>query len=219
MEILVGIAALGALAWAGNKAVATFRKRRRQSTADEAARQAIQSRRVTVAGRRNAERDRLNAVAAKLQIALLTLPRAPDFQRAAQWARLAEHVPAPFRQRVFVRFRPNLVHHMAARLSAGEDAERLFESLTALVQALGIAAFEAQYIVTEAKQQVTQSSRLSTRSFDQQLQSLQRAHEERLAAIRGLQGIDADTMEQLVETELARFREAILSLGNRSGTA
>jgi hypothetical protein len=154
----------------------------------------------------------LNRLAAEVQRALLNLEHAQDFQRAACWARHAKNVPATFRHRIFQRFRPKLVDHMATRLATGQDESRLIASLTDLVQALGIASFEAQYIVSEARTRVSTASS-SDDSFNAQLRSLHREHDQRMRALRGMNGVDADTKEQLLETEQSRFREAVIRLG------
>jgi hypothetical protein len=169
------------------------------------------SRRVTV----STVYQRQNYIAKSLQVALATLAETPDFQRALSWGVHAQQVPAWFRQQIFTRFRCQLVDHLTARLTAGEDGDVLLEQLRQLVQTLSMAPFEAEYIEREARQRLVQS-RPAPRgtSYDQQLRTLRTAHEQRMGAIRGLEGIDSEVRAQLLEAEQSRFRDAILALGN-----
>ena len=158
------------------------------------------------------QRLRQNALARRFQVALLQVGQSPDFRRAASCALQARIVPVAFRQRQFQRFRPRIVQHFAARLAAGGDVEQLTTTLTTLVQALGLAAFEADYIRAEVEGAQRGQARPEP-SYAQRLDGLRRQHEERLAALRSLPGVDDDTREQLSEAEETRFREELLRLG------
>lgn len=214
MEALFGLALLGSFVWSCFKVLLyVFRFCRHRLVALRTA----ASRRGAAVLPKQAEDQQANRLARQLQLALLALSQAPDFQRAASWAQHAQRVPVWFRQRIFRRFRPQLVQHTASRLAAGEDAERLVHSLAALVQALGVAAFEAQYIEAEARRRLTTVTRPAAVSFEQQLRESQRLHQERIGALRALTGIDADTKEQLIEAEVNRFRQSLLGLGGAGG--
>jgi hypothetical protein len=166
-----------------------------------------------IARGRAATHSRRNRVYKQLQLALLTLNQVPDFQRAASWAQHAQDIPLQLRQRLFHRFRTRMVAHMCNRMSAGGNARQLLTSLTTLVQSLGVAAFEAQYIQTEAFERQGASDEAPP-SFDEQLRELRQKHEARVSALRSLGGVDPETKEQLIETEQTRFREAVLALGD-----
>ena len=160
------------------------------------------------------QRTRLNQLARTLQFALLHLDRAPDFRRAASFAAQASAVPVVFRRRQFRRFRPRIVRHFMVRIRSGADPEALTQSLSELVKNLGVAAYEAEYIRTEAERGLAQATRPIEASYAQRLATTQRDHEQRLDALRELANLDVDTREQLLEAENTRFREALQGLGN-----
>lgn len=163
----------------------------------------------------SAAHQQLNILARSMQASLATLNQTPDFQRACSRAIQAREVPLWFRQRAFMRFRERMIDHYATRLAAGENPDRLTHSLTTLVRALGMADFESDYIQSEAQQRATTSTAASTaNSYEQQLRTLKIGHEQRLSALRSLEGIDAETRTQLVEAEQTRFRESVLRLGD-----
>lgn len=160
-----------------------------------------------------------NQLYARLQAGLLQLHDAPDFQRAASLAQQAREVPVTYRQQQFLRFRSALAEHFARRLHVGEDEQRLLTSLTTLVQALGMADFEAQYIVSEAEQRLAPPTRPQAVPYEVQLRRLQSDHDQRVATLRSLAGLDNDLREQLLEVEQNRFREAVLALDSRPANA
>ena len=164
--------------------------------------------------RRRENLRRINQKARVLQAALFKLSQAPDFRRVASWAAQAQDVPLAFRQRQFRRFRPRLVRHFADRLADGGDPAVLLESLQALLHALGIATFEAEYIRADAEGTVPTNVPQPT-SFSSAMQQVQRQHQQRLDALCTLAGIDNETREQLVEAEKTRFREALENLGQQ----
>src|SRR6185369_9386400 len=127
------------------------------------------------------EHQRLNQLYARMQTALLQLDQAPDFQRAASVALQARDVSSQYRQHHFLRFRPVLIQHFTRRLTAGEDEQRLSTSLTALVQALGMADFEAQYIEAEARRRMPRPIAPQAESYEEQLRRLQTDHDQREA--------------------------------------
>jgi hypothetical protein len=178
---------------------------------------AAQQRAAARAGKRREQLRRANVHARNLQLALLQLDRATDFRRAATWAAQAKDVPLAFRQRQFRRFRPHIVGYMAARLQAGADAEGLTQSLALLLQHLGIASYEAEYIRTEAERSLVRQPAPDTElPFEQQVQALQRQHAQRMEALRRLPDLEEEMRERLLETEEHRFQEALLQLGDGS---
>jgi len=158
------------------------------------------------------EHQRLNQLYARMQTALLQLDQAPDFQRAASVALQARDVSSQYRQHQFLRFRPVLIQHFTRRLTAGEDEQRLSTSLTALVQALGMADFEAQYIEAEARRRMPRPIAPQAESYEEQLRRLQTDHDQREATLRSLPGLDEEMREQLLEAEQTRFRDSLLAL-------
>ena len=107
----------------------------------------------------------LNKKYRALQIALLQINQAPDFQRAASRAEAARSVPLDLRQRQYHRFRSQLVQHFIRKLRTGTDGQILLDSLTTLIEALGIASFEASYIQQEASRQGQRTNQQPTENF------------------------------------------------------
>ena len=153
-------------------------------------------------------RDR-DAQSRAFQTALLQLTAAPDFRRAAALAARATLVPVAFKRRQFARFRPSLVDHYRRAAAAGADAATLLQSLRDLVVALGVAAFEADYVRAEADRA---SARPAVPDTADRLAALKRDHDARVAAIRDGLGANADLQEQLLEAEEGRFRQALETL-------
>jgi hypothetical protein len=143
----------------------------------------------------------------------MQLRAAPDFRRAAKLARHARIVPLALRQRQFAHFRAELVAHLARRLQAGASLTQASAGLSELVAALGLAPFEAEYIISEARQRVT--VRQESPSFADAMRASQAAHEERLQAIRGMNDLNDEIREQLLEAEQERFRSAVLGEADR----
>jgi hypothetical protein len=155
-----------------------------------------------------ARRDR-DAQSRAFQTALLQLAAAPDFRRAASLAAAAALVPGAFKRRQFARFRPRLVELYRRSAAAGGDAGALLRSLRDLVVALGVAAFEADYIRAEADRT---SVRPAAPGPADRLAALKRDHDARVAAIREGLGQNPDLLEQLLEAEEGRYRQALESL-------
>jgi hypothetical protein len=211
MELVLVLGALGIgalwVAYNARKAFAAQPLRRRLSPAPA-------PRRTPVVPPRRTHLRVANTQARNLQLALLRLDGAPDFRRAASFARAARLVPVAFRQRQFQRFRTKLVSHFAAGLVAGTDGEQLATSLADLLEALGVAAFEGDYLRGEAERRVAVTRRpAAPPTFGQRLAALQREHEERMAAIHDLPNLDDETREPLCEAEVMRYREVLQHLG------
>lgn len=209
--LIIGLAAItcGAAAWIrqATRQLAASRQLRRSQ---ESRRLHRQRRMLEDQRRRRIQQKRIQLLARKLQIALLQLGRCPDFRRAASWAAKASAVPLAFRQRQFHRFRGGFVQHFANRLAQGADREVLMESLTDLVGHLGVAPFEAEYIGVQAETRLPARPERRPPDFGEQIQQLEHEHEERLAAIQNLGLDDESIREQLLETELNRFRDELV---------
>ena len=166
---------------------------------------------------REAERQqaaaKVNQAARLMQLALLQLRHSPDFRRAATFARQAQHVPVAFRRRQFRRLRPLLVEHLVTRLQGGTAVEQLLPGLTDLVTALGVAAYEADYIRIEGEGRLQQHIEARP-GFAAQMRQLQSEHQRRLEAIRNLSDVAPELREQLLESEQQRFRERLLAAGD-----
>jgi hypothetical protein len=219
MEPLVILAGLGAL---GYYAVKKIAQRQEQASVQNRLRDLNEQQRRQFERELHLRRERarhehvrLNQLYTRMQAGLLQLGQAPDFQRAASVAEQARDVPAAYRQQQFRRFRSTLVDHFRRRLTAGANDEQLRMSLTALVQALGMAEFEAEYIAAEARQRLPRPPRPATASYDEHLQRLQTEHEQRMTTLRSLVGLDEELREQLLEAEQSRHREALLAAGNQ----
>ncbi|QDV48503.1 hypothetical protein [Gimesia fumaroli] len=174
--------------------------------------------------RQNRERQQrqiqLNKKYRELQVALLQIGQAPDFQRAASCAEAARDVPLASRQRQYRRFRPQLVRHFVKRLRAGTDTQTLLDSLTTLVEALGIASFEASYIQQEASRQGQHRTQRPTENFSATLERMQQEHTDRTAALNQA-SLDPETKQQLLEAQNQRLVESLMemTLGNQGDTA
>ena len=158
---------------------------------------------------RRVEAHGLQAAYGNLQLALAQLQDAPDFRRAASRARLAGRVPLAFRQRQFQRFRPQLLLALVARLRADMPMAQAAGGLEDLVTALGIARFEAEYLITEAQRQVADRV-LPSPTFAEKIREQQAAYQRRIHALRALPGLDPELREQLLELEYERLREQLV---------
>lgn len=154
-----------------------------------------------------------NAQARSLQLALFQLAQTPDFRRAAAAASAATLVPAAFRRRQFARFRAHLVIHFRRCQAAGTSPAALAQSLRELVQSLGIAPFEADYVQAAAGR--PQRPMSHPPSPAERIATLRRDHAARKAAIEQGVGTDADLREQLLEAEEVRYRDALLTAVDR----
>ena len=121
-------------------------------------------------------------------------------------------MPVAFRRRQFRRLRPLLVEHLVTRLRGGVAVEQLLPGLTDLVTALGVAAYEADYIRIEGEARLQQHVEARP-GFAAQMRQLQSEHQRRLEAIRNLSEVAPELREQLLESEQQRFRERLLAAG------
>jgi hypothetical protein len=204
--LAMGCAVWKTVDWMSRESTAR-RARERESAIQRAAaeRQAAADRRL---------RDQ-NQRARQLQIALLELQNARDFQRAASWAKQCLDIPLAFRQRQYRRFRPELLQHATRRLAGGQDRESLRQSLHQLVTALGVAGFEADYILAEAAESQPRQAEQPIEAFETRLRELQNDHRQRMDVLRNLQDVDSEIRDQLVEAEERRFQQRLFGNGPR----
>ncbi len=184
---------------------------RRERAASDAKRQADLRR-----SQAYAARQRLRRLNHLMQTALLQLEQAPDFRRAASFATLARDVPLGFRQQQFCRFRPKLLGYLVTRLRGGGEARALRQSLDQLARALGMAAFEADYLWQEAHLQIESGRPVAPANFASSVATLEQEHQHRVEILRTRSQLDEELREQLIEAEEQRFREAMLRAGDRS---
>jgi hypothetical protein len=150
--------------------------------------------------------------AREMQLAIQQLSQSPDFRRAASFAARAVQagVPAAFRQRQFRRLRSLLIEHLARRLQAGAALESAAAGLRELVGSLGVAAYEADYIATEAQGRQRAPAQRAEPNYRDRLRQLHAEHAQRLEAIRNTADLEEELREQLVEAEQERFRRELL---------
>jgi hypothetical protein len=204
--------------WVGKRLYQAGRSARRRRAQQQRTDAAIMQRRLRARQQqqvqlrtRQQQTRKLNQKYKALQVALMQINKAPDFQRAASRAEASQVVPASLRQRQYRRFRPQLVHQFRRRLRAGTDAQVLLDSLTSLVEALGIAGFEAGYIQQEASRQTVNRNRQPTEDFSTSLERVQQEHNERTEALNQT-SLDPDTKQQLLEAQNQRLVESLMEM-------
>ncbi|QDU42908.1 hypothetical protein Mal52_13770 [Symmachiella dynata] len=210
MELIIASAVLLAAAGYGiYRNYSRLRRNRRQRRWQHEQRRRQQVREAAARRRAAAEKlRRLNAIARNLQLALMQINNARDFQRAASWAAKAQGLPAGFHQRQFRRFRSRLRDHALNRIVAGENPEQVHDSLQSLVRNLGIAEFEADYLMAEVLDRQPQR-RDANGAFENQLRQSHDEHRRRMEVLHNMEGLDEDIREQLLEAELGRFRSRL----------
>ena len=156
--------------------------------------------------------------ARNMQVAMIQIDDAPDFQRAASYAGQAREVPIAFRQRQYKRFRPLLVEHLTRRLNEGATCDSLMPGLVQLVSGLGIAQFEAEYIRNEAESKLTQQA-TQPPDFAQRMREAQTAYQSRKRTLESLPELDAEIREQLLEQAKIRLEDQLRSISGAEGAA
>ena len=151
-----------------------------------------------------------------LEKSLRQLSTAPDFRRVTSMVEKCHEVPIGTRHRFFQAYRHHFVRHYGRCLQQGRDTEQLLGEARMLVEALGVAAFEADYIAGEAHSRWSQhvpTPQTTQQTYAQQLEQLQQELQNRLQAIRA-NVQDEDLKEQLIEAEENRFRDQLLEINN-----
>ena len=151
-----------------------------------------------------------------LEMSLRQLSTAPDFRRVTSMVEKCHEVPIGTRHRFFQAYRRHFVRHFGRCLQLGRDSEQLLDEARMLVEALGVAAFEADYIAGEAHSRWSQhvpTPQATQQTFAQRLEHLQQELQNRLQAIRA-NVQDEELQEQLIEAEENRFRDQLLEINN-----
>jgi hypothetical protein len=171
----------------------------------------LESQRIT--SRTEAERrKRVHALALKLQQALREVPSSRDFRRPASIAALCREVPVGFRQMQYKRYKSIIEEHAAVCLQQRINRTLLTNSLADLLQSLGIARFEAEYVIeAAAKKLKDEIAPHRDRDFGRVLQDELRLHRQRVKAIESLKD-QPETIEQMLEIEHRRHEEALVRL-------
>lgn len=149
--------------------------------------------------------------AREMQLAILQLSQSPDFRRAASFAASAAQagVPAAFRQHQFRRLRPLLLEHLVRMLRTSAVQDGSVPGLSELVRSMGVAAYEADYLLAEASQAAQPPRQVP--NYRQRLRELHADHMQRLQAIENMTDLEEEIREQLIEAEHERFRTALLT--------
>ena len=208
MEPVVGLAALVAGGYLLKKGVGLARNRWNRSRAQRQANHAAQQRQMQQQLAAANRRREVNERAKWLQVSLMQLEQVPDFQRALYWAEKCKDIPLAFRQRQYRRFRQNLSDQLARRLAAGENAERLMDGLRSLVEALGFAPFEADYLLAEVRSH-DRARHAQDDNFEERLREYLSEHRNRVNTLTNLDSLDEDVRQQLLEAEERRFQEQL----------
>lgn len=193
-----------------------YEQQRARRLAARRAAEDLHRRRVAAHAKRKQQNATIARLGRELQIPLLQLSRAHDFRRAATFAKRAQPVPLSFRRRQFIRFRAALVDRLASLLAEGGDRDSLVRSLTELVHALGVAGYEANYILAEAEARL-RGPAIAPPSLEDRLRQVHCGHAQRLEAIRALAELEDDVREQLLEAEEQRFAEEMLRTAEPNG--
>jgi len=213
METLFGLALLSGVGWATYRSIkATVQVVRNMTTRrdDPAVQRRLAQSQATQ--QQQAQQCRLSR---EMQQAMLNLDQArdPDFRRATSAARAARSLPAEWRRRQYHRLRPLLVEHYQRCLQRQSDPELLLESLTELVEALGMEGYEADYIRQEAERirhrRHPQAASATAQEFQTRLTQIQQDHDRRMEVIRGLTSLAEDVRQQLQEAEERRFQSQL----------
>lgn len=147
---------------------------------------------------------------------LRQLSTAPDFQRVTSMVENCYDVPLGIRQRLFQAHRRHFIRHFGRCLQHGRDVDQLLGETRMLVEALGVAPFEADYIADEARQRWsrrTPNPQAGPQTFARRIEQLQQELQNRLQAIRA-NVHDEELQEQLIEAEESRFRDQLLEIQN-----
>jgi hypothetical protein len=166
-----------------------------------------------------ARQKRLRHAGIELQRALQQLPQSRDFRRAASIAAACRELPVPFRRRQYQRHKKLILEQAVACLQNRIDRQLLCNSLADLLQYLGVARFEAEYIIDAAARSLQeQIAPRKTPDFAAQLEEELREHQRKVRAIESLPG-DPTVVEQMLEIEHRRHASVLLQLtsGRRAG--
>lgn len=143
----------------------------------------------------------------QLQLAFMQLADAPDAQRLLSWTNQCTELPLDFRRRQLSRFQRLLMEQIPRWLAAGVERERLEQDLRLVVRNMGVAKFEADYMVSAMNpNQPTTPNPSDADVFAGQLAEIQADHQRRLQTIEAMVNLEPDVKEELLEAEQQRYR-------------
>lgn len=141
-----------------------------------------------------------------LQLAFMQIPSAPDAQRLLSWTKQCVDLPQKFRRRQFSRFQRLLMEQIPRWIGSGVDREQLEADLRGIVSNLGVAKFEADYMVDAMNPQQAMASPTDAEAFAGQLAEVQTDHQRRIQTIEAMENLAPDVKEELLEAEHQRYR-------------
>ena len=151
---------------------------------------------------------RLNQLGRQLQIVFMQLPKAPDAQRLLSWSQRCKPLPSQFRRQQFSRFQNLLMEQIPRWLRGSVDREQLEQDLRSIAENLGVATFEAEYMI-RAMQPATGGAAGDSQAFSNRLTQIQNEYQRRLQTIERLSNLSPDVREELIEAENQRYRSML----------
>ncbi len=91
-------------------------------------------------------------------------------------------------------------------LDAGVEKERLEADLRAIVRNMGVAKFEADYMINTMNPNRPLPTRSEAEAFAGQLSEIQADHQRRKQTIEAMTGLDPDVKAELIDAEDQRYR-------------
>ena len=177
-------------------------RNRRETALESSYRQRMQLTELDHRRMREAHRRRQQVEAAKvkhaqiqakgrnLQLAFIQLPSAPDAQRLLSWTKQCVDLPQSFRRRQFGRLQELLKEQIPRWIASGVDRDQLESDLREIVANLGIAKFEADYMVDAMNPRELSSSPSDAEAFAGQLAEVQSDHQRRIQTIEAMENLD-----------------------------
>lgn len=141
-----------------------------------------------------------------LQLAFIQLSSAPDAQRLLSWTKQCVDLPTAFRRRQFSRFQQLLMEQIPRWVASGVNREHLESDLRNIVSNLGVAKFEADYMVEAMSPVRSSTSPTPAEAFAGQLAEVQNDHQRRIQTIEAMENLDPDVKEELLDAEHQRYR-------------
>ena len=181
--------------------------RAQQSQAQRDARSKVSQKRQAIM-----QAKRRASLAQRLQIAFSQIGNDPDAKRLRSWAIQAKELPQEFRRRQYGRFKSHLIRRLHEWDASGTDRGELRQDLQDIAEAMGVAKFEADYLVDQLPPPPTPRALSGPEEFDQRLREIHREHQSRMSSLRSA-NLDPELLEELIETEQNRYRDQLL--GNR----
>ena len=121
-------------------------------------------------------------------------------------------MPKAFLNRQYRRFHAAMAEHLGRCLQNGVPADQLMEGLREVLSCMGVASFEADYMLNSVQAQQPQAPN-SVEDFERQLTTLQQDHQRRMQVLQTLPNLAQDVREQLIEAEERRFQASLFGNG------